>query len=141
MSTRRCARVVVVDSRRRVLLLKYEDRTPVDPAKPDLLRYWVTPGGGVRNGETYEDAARRELWEETDIEVPAIGPWIWTRERRLFHHDQLVLHHERYFVARLVHDAQDLCNRTEEPIRAHAAIGGGLPSSRFSAAGRARRRR
>src|SRR3954467_6763107 len=32
-------------------------------------QYWVVPGGGVELGETIEDAARREIWEETSLEL------------------------------------------------------------------------
>ncbi len=34
--------------------------------------YWVIPGGGVRFGETIEEAAIREIKEETSIDVALI---------------------------------------------------------------------
>jgi 8-oxo-dGTP pyrophosphatase MutT (NUDIX family) len=98
MKTRNVARIVVINPRREILLLKYEDKRPLDPAKPNLLSYWGTPGGGVHEGESFEQSAVRELEEETGIEVPCVGPWVWTRQRRLQGKGELELYHEGYFV-------------------------------------------
>ena len=58
---RDAARVLVLDERRRLLLLN-----TCDPARPEI-EWWELPGGGVRSGEHPEDAAKRELYEETGI--------------------------------------------------------------------------
>ncbi len=42
--------------------------------------YWVVPGGGVEEGETVEQAARREVEEETGLEV-TLDRELWTRDR------------------------------------------------------------
>ena len=31
--------------------------------------FWVAPGGGVKDEESYEEAATREVWEETGLKV------------------------------------------------------------------------
>lgn len=41
--------------------------------------FWATPGGAVDPGETYEDAARRELFEETGLRVSDAGPQVARR--------------------------------------------------------------
>ena len=55
---RRAARVVLLDPQNRVLLMRYDDGPPNGP-------HWATPGGGLEPGETYPQAALRELAEET----------------------------------------------------------------------------
>ncbi|WP_175409339.1 NUDIX hydrolase [Streptomyces sp. TRM64462] len=70
---RKVARVVLLDPDDRILLLHgYE---PADPA----LNWWFTPGGGVEDGETREQAALRELAEETGITDVDLGPVVWRR--------------------------------------------------------------
>jgi 8-oxo-dGTP pyrophosphatase MutT (NUDIX family) len=62
---RRSARVILVDRAGRLLLFQSEDS-------------WFTPGGGIEDGETTEQAAARELWEETGLQIAPdqLGPMV-----------------------------------------------------------------
>ena len=67
------ARVLLIDDQDRVLLLR------ANVGEGDV---WITPGGALEPGETAEDAARRELREETGIESAELSPCVWTRTHR-----------------------------------------------------------
>jgi 8-oxo-dGTP pyrophosphatase MutT (NUDIX family) len=71
---RETARVLLVDPQRRVFLLK----THFDP-EVQLPPRWITPGGGIDQGETAREAAVRELFEETGLRVTEddLGEQIW----------------------------------------------------------------
>jgi 8-oxo-dGTP pyrophosphatase MutT (NUDIX family) len=75
-----------------------------------LRVYWVTSGGGVEPGETFEQAGQRELWEETGIRGATLGPWVWYRERMLRFPDALVRFDERYYLVAAPDTAIDLRN-------------------------------
>jgi 8-oxo-dGTP pyrophosphatase MutT (NUDIX family) len=72
---RRAARVVLVADGR--VLLQHG----FDPGRPEAGTWWLTPGGGLNDGESAEDGAVREVFEETGLRLaPAqLGPVIATR--------------------------------------------------------------
>lgn len=92
VTERRSARVLLLDDADRVLLFE-----GIDPWVPDV-RFWFTPGGGIEDGEALEEAAHRELREETGIAGVDIGPVVWTgtgtfgfEGRRLRSHDSYLM--------------------------------------------------
>ncbi|QES52301.1 DNA mismatch repair protein MutT [Streptomyces venezuelae] len=70
---RKVSRVILLDPADRILLLHGFE--PGDPADD----WWFTPGGGVEGTETREQAALRELAEETGITQVDLGPVLWHR--------------------------------------------------------------
>ncbi|MFJ6936406.1 NUDIX hydrolase [Streptomyces sp. NPDC101132] len=67
------SRVILLDPEDRILLLHGFE--PADPSD----HWWFTPGGGLEEGESREEAALRELAEETGITRVELGPVLWRR--------------------------------------------------------------
>ncbi|QXC62554.1 NUDIX domain-containing protein [Aquihabitans sp. G128] len=67
---RRGSRALVVDTEDRLLLVLI--RLP----HADV---WVTPGGGIEDGETAMEALHRELLEEIGLELAEDPPLVWRR--------------------------------------------------------------
>ena len=71
------------------------------PSRPDGPGYWFAVGGGLEAGETLEQAAVRELAEETGFIDVALGPVVWRREGPLKLGDgETVMFRERYLIGR-----------------------------------------
>ena len=84
----------------RVLLIDRLDRVLLFRSELAYGTFWLTPGGGVDPGETYEQAAHRELWEETGLKGAALSPCIWTVRFTFAYDGRLHDQAERYYVAR-----------------------------------------
>ena len=86
------ARLVIPNEKNEVLFFRLEG---------DGGPFWATPGGGLEAGESYEQAARRELKEETGIEVETLGPMVWNCSNLWNWRDRIYRSLHRFYLIRL----------------------------------------
>ena len=89
---RPAARVVIVSERDQVLLSRH--------VLEEGRSIWAAPGGALQHGESFEQAARRELWEETGLSGKDLGPCVWRRRHVFRFRGALYEAVERYFLLR-----------------------------------------
>ena len=89
-------RVILLDRDGRVLLFE-----AFDPLRPEAP-WWFTPGGGVEAGETAQEAAARELFEETGVVVAAaeLGDEVFRNYVEFSFNGTLLRQYNHFFVLR-----------------------------------------
>lgn len=98
MRERPSSRLLVIDSEGRLLLFRFEHRA--GPLAGQV--FWATPGGGLDPGESYEDAACRELLEETGLRIDHPGRQVGRRQVSFQMPDgDRVTADERFFLVRV----------------------------------------
>ncbi|MEM1195155.1 MAG: NUDIX domain-containing protein [Pseudomonadota bacterium] len=102
---RRSARVIVVSAAGRVLLFRFDvaGRAP----------FWVTAGGECEVGESFEEAARRELFEETGIAADPGAQIARTTPQFVTVEGEPVQADERYFLIQVEEEGITTAHQTE----------------------------
>jgi 8-oxo-dGTP pyrophosphatase MutT (NUDIX family) len=102
---RTAARLVVLDTDSKILLLHIRDL-----GNPAFGTSWELPGGGLEPGETFADAAIRELWEETGIRVTPdrAGEPTWQRDASYLYRGARRVQHEMIAAVRLSRPAPEV---------------------------------
>ncbi|MBB3307877.1 MULTISPECIES: NUDIX domain-containing protein [unclassified Enterobacter] len=110
MRTRDSARLLIINSLNQVLLFRFRHENDALVGKA----YWATPGGGVKSGETFEQAAIRELSEETGIYVDDVGRPLTERTFEMaLPSGEVVLANERFYLIKVADEEISTSGWTE----------------------------
>ena len=126
ITDRVAARVLVVDDDGALLLLR-----GCDPAEPERGRGGSRPAAASTTGETAEAAARRELREETGLDVDDLGPVVFRRTAEFDFEGVHYRQRESFFCVRSRRASRSTTavGATSNAVRCSGIVGGRTPSS------------
>lgn len=76
--------------------------------------FWITPGGGIEEGEDEVSAVRREVFEETGLAGVDVGPCVWTRDHTFRWGAGELRQVESYYLVRVAAFEVSIANHQEE---------------------------
>lgn len=95
MRTRPSSRLIILSPENNVLLFNFSHKNDALSG----MSYWATPGGGLELDESFEQAALRELQEETGLKRDSAGAAVASRTFPMQLPDgETVLAEERFFI-------------------------------------------
>lgn len=109
MKIKKSSRAIVINKKSEIFLFKY---------KFDYLAgesvIWITPGGSLEKGETFDDALRREVFEELGVELKQEYRQIYYRNPiYTLKNGEKILSEEKFFLVYLDEEEFLYCNWTE----------------------------
>ena len=110
MRIRKSSRLLVINENRQILLFQF---THTDDALAGQS-YWATVGGGLEEGETFEQAACRELYEELGVVRREVGTHVATRNfEMMLPSAEVVISDERLFIVFIKNEEVNTANWSE----------------------------
>lgn len=97
MQTRKSSRAIVLNKQNQIFLFRY-----TFDFFAEKQYVWITPGGALEEGESFEEALKRELFEELGIELTEPAPEVFYRTPIYeLENGETVRSEERFYLVRL----------------------------------------
>lgn len=109
---RHAARAVLIDDDGRTLLF----RAQMPETAGEVRTFWITPGGGIEEGEDEATTVRREVFEETGLTDFELGPCVWKRDHTFRWGDGMLRQVESYYVVRALPFEVSIAHHQQEEL-------------------------
>ncbi|HAV5392624.1 NUDIX domain-containing protein [Acinetobacter baumannii] len=111
MRIRKSSRLLVLNESHQILLFQFTHTNDALAGQS----YWATVGGGLEEGETFEQAAYRELYEELGVVRQNVGTHVATRNfEMMLPSAEIVISDERLFIVFIKNEEVNTANWTEQ---------------------------
>ncbi|MDA3454134.1 MULTISPECIES: NUDIX hydrolase [Acinetobacter] len=111
MRIRKSSRLLVLNENHQILLFQFTHTNDALAGQS----YWATVGGGLEEGEAFEQAACRELYEELGVVRENIGTHVATRNfEMMLPSAEVVISDERLFIVFIKNEEVNTANWSEQ---------------------------
>jgi len=110
MRIRKSSRLLVINENHQILLFQFTHTNDALAGQS----HWATVGGGLEEGETFEQAACRELYEELGVVRQNVGTQVATRNfEMMLPSAEVVISDERLFIVFIKNEEVNTANWSE----------------------------